>query len=160
MTLPCTEGFDWAAAALSLSQILRFVLSGRMRYRGALVMIYLNSYFVWFSCWSWFCPSMLLLKGRDLDNLSYTHGVCLSHVHSSLYYKKFVEIYQRLATKTWHLSLVEKSALCRVRQSVRVPLNLQCHSYACDRQNSRDLSNGNVWPGFAGCLPNPHSWLL
>lgn len=40
----------------------------------------------------------------------------------SLYFKKFVEIYQRLATKTWRLSLVEKSARwCHVRQSVRVP---------------------------------------
>lgn len=110
VTLPCTEGFDWAAAALSLSQILRLVLSGGMRYRGALVMIYLNSYFVWFSCWSWFCPSMLLLKGRDLDDPNYAHGVCPSHVHSSLYYKEFVEISQRLATKTWRLTLVEKSA--------------------------------------------------
>lgn len=93
-TLPCTEGFDWAAAALSLSQILRLVLGGGMRYRGALVMIYLNSYFVWFSC------CLLLLKGRDLDNPNYARGVCASQVHSSLYYKEFVEISQRLATKT------------------------------------------------------------
>lgn len=42
---------------------------------------------------------------------------------------------------------------------MRVHLNLQCQSYTCDRQDSRDLSNANVWPGFAGCLPNPHSWL-
>lgn len=110
MTLPCTEGSDWAAAALSLSQILRLILSSGVRFRRALVMIYLDSYFVWFSCWSWFCPSMLLLKGGDLDNPNYTRGVCPSHVHSSLCDKKFAEIYQELATKTWRLTLVEKSA--------------------------------------------------
>ena len=53
---------------------------------------------------------MLLLKGGDLDNPNYTRGVCPSHVHSSLCDKKFAEIYQGLATKTWRLTLVEKSA--------------------------------------------------
>lgn len=139
------RGFDWAAAALSLSQILRLILSGGVRCRGSLVMIYLDSDFVWFSHWQRAGPPRIILGGS-------IHHAWMSQ-QLSLCYRKSAEICQGLTTKTWCLSLVEKSlsVMSSVLMWDKVCVYTLIHNvvrYSCDRQNSRDLSNANILPRF------------
>lgn len=130
VTLPCTGGFDWAAAALSLSPVLRLILRGGVRCRGSLVMIYLDSYFVQLSCWSRFCPSVLILNGRELDHPNYTCGFYPSCVDSSFFvvrsFLRFIrDLPQRPGARLFGRKItVSDVIITRVGQSVRVHLNI------------------------------------